>query len=93
MRPSYGPDTGKPFFVGGYAGNDYGPFFQRRAIQVEPGVTASLRLSLLFPWSTAPGILSDPLSGHSARISGRVSSPNELESGDVPSHHLESAMQ
>jgi hypothetical protein len=41
MRPSYGPDTGKPFFVGGYAGNDYRQFFQRRAIQVEPGVTAA----------------------------------------------------
>ena len=51
-----------------------------------------LRLSLLFPWSTAPGILSDPFLDI-PRISGRVSSPNDLESGDVRSHHLESATQ
>jgi hypothetical protein len=35
MRPTYGPDTGKPFFVGGYAGANYGPLFPRRAIQYE----------------------------------------------------------
>jgi len=29
-RPTYGPDTGKPFYLGGYAGADYGPLFWRR---------------------------------------------------------------
>ena len=36
-RPTYGPDTGKPFFVGGYAGADYGPLFPRRAMQYDGG--------------------------------------------------------
>jgi len=35
QRPTYGPDTGKPFLVGGYAGANYGPLFPRRAIQYE----------------------------------------------------------
>jgi hypothetical protein len=38
QRPTYGPDTGKPFFVGGYAGANYGPIFPRRAMQYEEGV-------------------------------------------------------
>jgi hypothetical protein len=38
QRPTYEPDTGKPFFVGGYAGADYGPIFPRRRMQLEaPG--------------------------------------------------------
>ena len=37
QRPTYGPDTGKPFFVGGYAGANYGPLFPRRAMQYEEG--------------------------------------------------------
>jgi hypothetical protein len=41
QRPTYGPDTGKPFFVGGYAGADYGPLFPRRAVRYGGGpVTA-----------------------------------------------------
>jgi hypothetical protein len=36
QRPNYdGPDTGKPFFMGGYAGADYGPLFPRRRMQVQ----------------------------------------------------------
>jgi hypothetical protein len=35
QRPTYEPDTGKPFFVGGYAGADYGPLFPRRRMQLE----------------------------------------------------------
>jgi hypothetical protein len=35
QRPTYEPDTGKPFFVGGYGGANYGPLFARRRIQVE----------------------------------------------------------
>ena len=34
QRPTYGPDTGKPFFLGGYAGANYGPLFPRRAMQI-----------------------------------------------------------
>jgi hypothetical protein len=34
-RPTYGPDTGKPFLLGGYAGANYGPLFPRRAMQYE----------------------------------------------------------
>jgi hypothetical protein len=37
QRPTYGPDTGKPFFVGAYAGANYGPLFPRRAIQYDAG--------------------------------------------------------
>jgi hypothetical protein len=37
QRPTYGPDTGKPFFLGGYAGADYGPLFPQRAIQYNGG--------------------------------------------------------
>jgi hypothetical protein len=37
MRPTYGPDTGKPFLLGGYAGANYGPLFSRRAIQYDGG--------------------------------------------------------
>jgi hypothetical protein len=44
QRPTYGPgpDTGRPFFVGGYAGADYGPLFPRRMqleSEVQPGPT------------------------------------------------------
>jgi hypothetical protein len=35
QRPTYGPDTGKPFLLRGYAGANYGPLFPRRAIRVE----------------------------------------------------------
>jgi hypothetical protein len=35
QRPTYEPDTGKPFFLGGYAGADYGPLFPRRRMQLE----------------------------------------------------------
>jgi hypothetical protein len=37
QRPTYGPDTGKPFFLGGYAGADYGPLLPRRSIQYDGG--------------------------------------------------------
>jgi hypothetical protein len=37
QRPTYGPDTGKPFFVGGYAGANYAPLFPRRAMEYEEG--------------------------------------------------------
>jgi hypothetical protein len=37
QRPTYGPDTGKPFFIKGYAGADYGPLFPRRRMQLEEG--------------------------------------------------------
>ncbi len=30
QRPTYGPDTGKPFYISGYAGTNYEPLFQRR---------------------------------------------------------------
>ena len=33
QRPTYGPDTGKPFFLGGYAGANYGTLFPRRMMQ------------------------------------------------------------
>jgi hypothetical protein len=36
-RPTYGPDTGKPFFLRGYAGADYGPLFPRRAMRYDGG--------------------------------------------------------
>ncbi len=32
QRPTYGPDTGKPFFVSGYAGANYEPLFPRRRV-------------------------------------------------------------
>jgi len=35
QRPTYGPDTGKPFFLGGYAGAEYGPIFPRRAMRYD----------------------------------------------------------
>jgi hypothetical protein len=37
QRPTYGPDTGKPFFLGGYAGANYGPLFPRRAMRYDAG--------------------------------------------------------
>jgi hypothetical protein len=40
QRPAYGPDTGKPFFLGGYAGADYGPLFPRRAMRNNAGPVA-----------------------------------------------------
>ncbi len=30
QRPTYGPDTGRPFSVGGYAAETYDPLFRRR---------------------------------------------------------------
>ncbi len=36
QRPNYdGPDTGKPFFVGGYGGASYGPLLPRRRVVQE----------------------------------------------------------
>jgi hypothetical protein len=37
QRPTYGPDTGKPFSVGGYAGASYDPLFRRRRNLIDPG--------------------------------------------------------
>jgi hypothetical protein len=37
QRPTYGPDTGKPFVLRGYAGADYGPLFPRRAMRYAEG--------------------------------------------------------
>jgi hypothetical protein len=37
QRPTYGPDSGKPFFLGGYAGANYGPLFPRSRMQYEAG--------------------------------------------------------
>lgn len=39
-RPTYEPDTGKPFFLGGYAGANYGAIFPRRFMDVEQVVPA-----------------------------------------------------
>ena len=39
QRPTYEPDTGKPFFLGGYAGANYDPIFRRRRI-LNDGETA-----------------------------------------------------
>ncbi len=35
QRPTYEPDTGKPFFVSGYGGADYGPLLPRRGMLFE----------------------------------------------------------
>lgn len=32
QRPTYGPDTGKPFYLGGYAGKSYEPLFRRNRV-------------------------------------------------------------
>ena len=37
QRPTYGPDTGKPFFVAGYAGASYEPLFRRQRILTDAG--------------------------------------------------------
>jgi hypothetical protein len=37
QRPTYGPDTGKPFFLGGYAGASYDPLFRRQRMLTDVG--------------------------------------------------------
>ena len=59
QRPTYGPDTGKPFFVGGYAGDTYAPLFPRRAMQYEEGVGDRPRPSRRCRWSMVRGIPSE----------------------------------
>ena len=39
-RPTYGPDTGKPFLLGGYAGANYGPLFPHKRYRVRSWETA-----------------------------------------------------
>ena len=56
QRPTYGPDTGKPFFLGGYAGANYGPLFPRACDARMSRAGACRRRSRRFRLSRVPGI-------------------------------------